>query len=110
LEKILEILKYLQLYTLQGRRGPDGLSSSFGEVIVVTFGPVIFGPMTFGPVTSGPVTSELVTFGPVTSVLASLTASPPIARSGLYRTERLLRTDCQKREAVVNVSKALGIY
>ena len=27
-----------RLYTLQGRRGPDGLSSSFGEVIVVTFG------------------------------------------------------------------------
>ncbi len=90
---------------MQGRRGPDGLSSSFGEVIVVTFGLVTFGLVTSGLVTFGP-----VTFGLVTSVLASLTASPPIARSGLYRTERLLRTDCQKREAVVNVSKALGIY
>jgi hypothetical protein len=82
----------LQLYTLQGRREPDGLSSSFGEVIVVTFGPVTFGL----------VTSVLVTFGLVTSALASLTASPPIARSGLYKTEQqLLRMDCQKRRREV---------
>ncbi len=87
----------MQLYTLQGRRGPDGLSSSFGEVIVVAFGPVTSGLVIFGLVTS-----VLVTFGLVTSVLASLTASPPIARSGLYRTEQqLLRTDCMKRRREV---------
>jgi hypothetical protein len=85
----LEVLySQSQLHTLQGRRGPDGLSSSFGEVIVVTLGLVTFGPVTFALVTSGlvtfgPVTFGLVTCGPVTSVLASLTASPPIARSGL---------------------------